>query len=91
MSKGLETFRDRKLELPKEIAVAEVDIKIREAGKDVDDALFQTSKRVFGVGSMTLGAAVIYNATKEEDQPTAIIKGIIGVGLELAGLYLLFS
>ena len=85
------SLRDRKLELPEEIAVAEVDIKIREVGKDVDDALFQVSKRVFGVSSITLGTGVIYNATKEEDQPTAIIKGIIGVGLELAGLYLLFS
>lgn len=77
--------------ISEEVAVAEVNIKVREVGKDIDEVLFKASKRVFGAGSMTLGTGVIYNAAKEEDQARAIIKGIIGVGLELVGLYLIFS
>jgi len=72
-------------------AIAEVNIKVREVGEDVDEVLFKASKRVLGAGSMTLGAGVMYNATKDEDQTRAIVKGIIGVGLELIGLYLIFS
>ena len=81
-------------QLPKsseEIVVAEVDIKIRETGKDVDDALFKVAKGVFEVGSILFGGALIYNAFKEKDQTKAIIKGLAGVALGGLGLYSYFS
>jgi len=78
-------------ELPKEIAVAEVDIKIREIGEDVGDVLLKVGKRVGGISLMIGGAGVIYNATKQEDQTTAIAEGILGSVLEAIGIYLSFS
>lgn len=78
-------------ELPKKIAVAEVDIKIRETGEDIDDVLLKAGKRVGGVALMISGAGLIYNATKQEDQATAIAEGIFGFALEGIGIYLSFS
>jgi len=77
--------------VPKEITVAEVDIKIRETGEDIDDVLLKAGKRVIGAGSMISGAGLIYHATKQEDQTTAIVEGIFGVALEVIGACLFFS
>lgn len=78
-------------ELPKEIAVAEVDIKIREIGEDIDDVLLKAGKRVIGAGSMISGAGLIYHAIKQEGQSTVIAEAMFGFVLEAIGVYLFFS
>ena len=78
-------------ESSEEIVVAEVDIKIRETGKDVDDVLFKAAKGVFEVASILFSGGLIYNAFKEKDQTKAIIKGVAGVALGGLALYSYFS
>lgn len=77
--------------LSEEVAVAEVVIKVREVGKDVDEVLFKAARRVLGTGSTLLGSGLIYNATKEEDQTRAVVKGLLGIASVGVGLYLIFK
>lgn len=81
----------QKFKYPIEIAIADVNIKVREVGKDVDEVLFKAGKRVLGTGSMLIGGGLIHNATKEEDQTRAVVKGLLGIASVGIGLYLVFK
>lgn len=74
-----------------ETVVGELNLQIRETGKDEGDVLFKIGKKTVGIGSMVSGVGLIYDATKQQDPTRAVLEGLFGIACEVIGLYLVLS
>lgn len=78
-------------QIPKKLAIAEVNVNVKEIGTDEGEVLINAGKKVIGAGSVVTGLGVAYTLKDEKDPNMMILKILGAVGLEALGLYLFFS
>jgi len=78
-------------QIPRKVAIAEVNVNVKEAGVDEAEVLIKAGKRIIGAGSIVTGVGVAYTLKDEKDPKMALLKVLGTIGLEALGLYLISS
>jgi hypothetical protein len=78
-------------QIPRKVAIAEVNVNVKEAGVNEAEALIKAGKKVIGAGSIVTGLGVAYTLKDEKDPKKALLKVLGTIGLEALGLYLISS